>query len=146
MKNTIKVYGVKQGREIKHIPRKRLGDLLEQLKDGDIELTIKRRGKRSNPQNRYYWSCIVEEIRIEFTNRGIYMDSEQVHEFLKAHFNKQYIHDEQGEVIGEYGGSTTQMNKEQMSDYIERIIQWCAEKLEITISPPGTQTQLFQAA
>lgn len=109
----------------------------------DVEILIKDRGKRTSQTNRYYWGVLVEEIRIELHRRGNQMDGEQVHEFLKFHFNKKYIHDEHGEVLTEYGGSTADMNQEEMSEYMEKIIRWAAEKLQITIGAPGEQTDLF---
>lgn len=112
----------------------------------EIELTIKKRGKRTNQANRYYRGVIVMEIVHDFKSRGIQMDAEQVHEFLKLHFNKKYIHSDDGEVIGEYGGSTADMSKPEFNEYLDSIIQWCAEKLSLIIPPPNTQTELFNTA
>jgi hypothetical protein len=119
---------------------------LKDFPDCDVELIIKKRGKRSNPQNSYYWSVIVHEIKVALKEMGTRMDNEQVHEFLKFHFNKQYIHNEHGEVITEYGGSTTGMNKEEFSEYINSIMEWASEKLGIAISPAGSQTSFFDKA
>lgn len=122
--------------------RKRLADELKRFAACDVSLEIKKRGKRSTAANNYYWACLVAPIQAEFQRRGIDMDDEQVHTFLKLHFNKKYIWDANGEVIGEYGGSTAEMNAEEMSDYMERITVWCAEKLNLVIEPPATQTQM----
>lgn len=123
--------------------RKRLEQDLKDFKNCDVNVIIKKKGKRSLPQLRYYFGVIVHEIQTEFRRRGIRMDAEQVHEFLKLHFNKQYVHNEFGEVIAEYGGSTTEFNKEQMMEYIDRIIIWCAEKLSITIPEANKQAEMF---
>jgi hypothetical protein len=140
----IEVHGYIEKGELKILGRTRMEAAIKEAKDCDVVVVIKKRGKRSQPQNNFYWGVIIQEIRAEFKNRGIKMDNEEVHEFLKLHFNKQYIHDEHGEVIGEYGGSTATMSKEEMMEYLDRIILWCAEKLSLAISEPNTQTELFQ--
>jgi hypothetical protein len=130
-----------------HISNRRLLEAeLATQKDMDVTILIKKRGKRSLPQNAYYWSTIVPEVRIALREKGARLDMEQTHEFLKFHFNKQYIHGEGGEVISEYGGSTTSLNKTEFSEYIERIMIWSAEKLQLAISPAGTQTSFFDKA
>ena len=123
--------------------RKRMAQELKEMPDCDIEYIIKKRGKRSLPSNNYYWGVMIPEIRLELRNRGERMNNDDVHEFLKYHFNKKYIRGEEGEVIGEYGGSTAEMNQDEFGEYLERIIQWCGEKLQLVISPPNTQTQMF---
>jgi hypothetical protein len=125
--------------------RKRFKAELKGAKNQDVEIIVKTKGKRSNPTNNYYWGVLIEEIRIELKRRGTIADPETIHAFLKQKFNPQRtVIDATGEVI-EIGGSTTEMNQEEMGEYLERIIQWCAESLEIHISPPNTQTQLFAA-
>lgn len=122
--------------------RKRLKADIKSFQPCDIELTIKKRGKRSNKQNNYYWNTVVKEIHINFLERGERMTEEQVHEFLKLHFNPIYIKDEHGEVLAELPGSTTEFNKDEMTDYIFRIMEWASKKLGLVISEPNTQTQL----
>ena len=118
---------------------------MSEAKDMDVQIIVKKKGKRSLPQNAYYHGVVIPEIRHALRERGNRLDPEQVHEFLKFHFNKQYIHGEGGEVISEYGGSTTQLNKTEFSEYVERIVEWASEKLQLYIPPPNTQAQMFAA-
>lgn len=141
----VATYGWIDEKGILHLyGRKRLDAELKKFKPCDVVVTIKKKGKRTTQANNYYRCCIVKELQLNFRERGIDMDDEQVHEFLKLHFNKQYIHDDNGQVIGEYGGSTAEMNKDEISDYMERIIIWCGDKLGLVIEPPNTQTKMFE--
>lgn len=122
--------------------RRRMDQDIKLSEDCDVEITIKGRGKRSNRQNAYYWGCIIPEIKDAFRHRGVRMDGEQMHEFLKLHFNKQYVYGEGGEVLFEYGGSTADLAKDEFAEYLEKIIQWCAEKLDLVIPAASTHYEM----
>ena len=122
--------------------RKRLQADLTRLADCSVELTIKKKNRRSTPQNNFYWGVIIKEIQIELKRLGNDFTPEEVHELLKEMFNPIEIIGPGGEVIGKKGGSTTKMNKEDMSVYWDKIILWAAEFLCITIPLPSTDLQL----
>ena len=122
--------------------RKRMQEELRQIKPCDVELTIKKRGKRSLPQNNFYWAVVVKEIQVAFNERGVYMNDEEVHTFLKLHFNPVFMRGEEDEAI-QLPGSTAELNKDGFSEYIERIAEWAAKKLDLVLPEPNTQTQLF---
>ena len=113
------------------------------LKDGLYELTLKKKARRSNQQNRYYWGVIIFEINHRLKQLGNDFDSETVHEFLKDKFNKMGIIGEGGELIGTVGGSTAKLNKEDFGIYIDKIIDWAKQFLDITIPLPGEQSVMF---
>jgi hypothetical protein len=116
--------------------RKRMAQELSNLKDGPVEIEIKRKSRRSNPQNRYYWGVVIAEIRLSLLELGNRFEPETVHEFLKGKFNPVSVVDIDGVVIAELPGSTTKMNKEQFGEYIDMIIEWAAEFLQIAIPLP----------
>jgi len=122
--------------------RKRLQAELIRFADCSIELTIKKKNQRSTQMNRYYHGVIVKEIQMELKNLGNDFTPEEVHELLKEMFNPIEIIGPGGEVIGKKGGSTTKMNKEEMSIYWDKIILWAAEFLSLHIPPPCTDLQL----
>lgn len=118
---------------------------LQAFPDCDVTIIVKKKGKRSSPQNRYYWGIVVEEIKQELFRRGNRFDAEDIHEWLKLKFNpSKVVIEYTGEVL-EIGGSTTEMNKEEFMNYIEKIREWAAMNLEITIPDPGQQTEMFAA-
>ena len=139
----IETFGyIKEGR-LKIVHEKRFKEDLRQAKDCDVQIIIKKRGKRSLPQNAYYHGVIVEEIRHRLKELGNTFDHDTVHEFLKQKFHSEKIViPATGELI-EVGQTTTKMNKDEFGSYIDRIIQWAAETLEIHIPEPGQQTDMF---
>ena len=121
--------------------RKRLEQDLLQFKGCTVELTIKKKNHRSTQQNRYYFGVVVKEIEIRMKQLGNDVTQELVHEFLKDRFNKKHLIGEGGEIIDSIGGSTTELNKEEFMVYIDKIIEWAASVLSITIPLPNEKLQ-----
>lgn len=123
--------------------RKPVAVLFQSLKDGKYLLEISGADKRSNPQNRYYWGLVVPLIQKGIKDLGTELTKEETHEFLKARFNTEEIHvvdKKTGELLYEsIPKSTTRLNKEDFSKYIEQIQRWAAEFLSIVIPDPGVQ-------
>jgi hypothetical protein len=140
----IEAYGHVKDGVLSITGKSRLNEDLKSLDDAEVIIIIKKRGKRSHPQNRYYWGVVVQEIRLEFRKRGIRATSEEVHEALKLKFNSVKTYDENtGEMLLELGGTTTEMNKSEFCEYLEKVIEWCNNSLDIYIPEAGSQTALF---
>ncbi|WP_315823045.1 hypothetical protein [Paraflavitalea speifideaquila] len=119
--------------------RKRLDQYCLDNKGKEIKVKFERKAKtRSLPQNNYYWGVVVVEVRLGLLNIGYDMTTEEVHEFLKGNFNKQQLVNSDG-VVMEFGGSTTEMTTVQMMEYVDKIAQWAAEYLSITIPLPDQE-------
>ena len=138
----LELYGQIVSGKLEIYNRAEMAQGVKEFPDCDVQITIKKRGKRSLPANKYYWGCIIPEIRNNFKERGIRMSVQDIHEFLKLHFNKQYLLGEGGEMLGEYAGATSEMNQDEFSFYIESIKEWCSEKLGLYIPEPSKQTIL----
>lgn len=104
----------------------------------EIELTIrKKRKRRSDPQNRYYFGVVVEMVRIGLKDMtGEIFNSDEAHDFLKMRFLKRPLADTNGEQIGEKVLSTTKLDTIEFSEYIEQCCAFAAEYLGISIPPP----------
>lgn len=119
--------------------RKPVTVLFQSLKDGKYLLEISGADKRSNPQNRYYWGLVVPLIQKGIKDLGTELTKEETHEFLKARFNlSDLVNKQTGEAIS-IPVSTTRLNKEQFSEYIEKIQRFASEFLSITIPDPSVQ-------
>lgn len=119
-------------------------ELLQDLRsfEGDtVEVIIRKSGRRSNQQNRYYWSAVVPIIRAELRNQGVSMTAEQTHDLLKYRFLKIEYCTADGVLI-ESIGSTTKLSKEEFNNYIEEVRQWAAEFLSVQIPEPNEQTTI----
>jgi hypothetical protein len=94
----------------------------------------KRGSKRSLPQNRYYHGVVVQMVMMGLREIGYSLSHDETHFFLKQKFNPVQLAGNGGLLI-EVPGTTTQLNKVEFSEYIERIAQFAAEYLNVEIPP-----------
>lgn len=85
------------------------------VEDGEYYFTLKPTGVRSANQNNYYWR-IVQLLGDElgYTNQ-------EMHLTIKNHFNIE---------------STKDLERKEFSDFIERLVRWCAIELNVVIPDP----------
>jgi hypothetical protein len=107
-----------------------------------VEVTRKR-SKRSDNQNRYYWSGVIPMVRLGLKDLGYKLSIEDTHLFLRNKFLLEEMVNGDGELIGSRVKSTTELNKMQFGDYISEIQQFSAEYLGVVIPDPETQTTLI---
>lgn len=113
-----------------------------ELSDGQYELTIKKKGRRSIPLNNYYWGCVVEYQQEGFQNIGYDWSKEQVHEFNKAEFNYiEIVNPATGEVK-RAPRTTTDLTNTEFLEFLERIKQFSAEWLNTYIPDPNQQAEI----
>lgn len=140
----VDTYGFIKDGVLKILNRHRFDAEIKSLPDCEVEIIVKKKGKRSSQSNRYYFGVVVREIRERFKELGHRVDSETVHEFLKQKFNaEKVVIPETAEVI-EIGKTTTEMNKDEFFEYVEQIRQWASAVLEIYIPDPNTQAKIFE--
>ena len=130
---TIETFGKIEGGKLTLHNRKRFEQDLSECKDCEIILTVKKRGRRTSAQNRYLFGIVYTECKIRFQELGYRKTVDEVHIFFKRLFLPENILDQHGTVIGQWEGSTTELNKTEFSEYIERIREWAADNLEINI-------------
>jgi hypothetical protein len=114
---------------------------IKSFPDGDVVITVRSKGKRSNEQNRYYWGVVVKEIYFRLKELGNDVTEDMVHDYLKTRFNKVNVSTQYGEAL-EMPQSTTELNKEEFNNYLEMIKMWAADTLEINIPDPGEQAEI----
>ena len=94
----------------------------------------KQRNTRSNMQNNYYWSCIVQGLAEEL---GYFPD--EMHDVLRAKFLSEYemisINDNQ--IALNKIGSTTALNTKAFEVYTEQIRVWAITDLGIRLMLPN---------
>lgn len=141
---------VTESGEIK-LPGKKMRKELKQLSGHSIEVKVRRKRKRrSNNQNAYYWGCIIQDItfaiREEDPETG--WTPEMVHEVLKARFLpgvrqwREYVNEETGESIRE-PLTTTRLTTVEEELYFDHCRKFAAEFFGIAISLPNEQTELL---
>jgi hypothetical protein len=119
--------------------RKSLANFFKSLNDGKYLITAKNIKKRTLPQNAYYWSCVVPMVAEGLRNLGWddIHDDMDAHEFLKDEFLKRRIVNHQTGEVKEMPGSTATLFTIGFNDYIEKVIKFGAEELNIQIPYPN---------
>lgn len=119
-------------------------DTIACLRDGDYYLEVKeKKKKRSVSQNKYMWAVVNQMVWRRLIELGHDVDLEETHDFLKATFNyKEIINENTGEVFKIPKG-TSELSTEEFSEYIERVIRFGAEVLDIQIPLPNEQMEMF---
>jgi len=114
---------------------------LKALSGSLIQIVVSKAGKRSTPQNRYYWGAVLPIIREALKDLGMQLSTEQVHDMMKFKFLLVEYVTSDGDVIKSIG-SSKHLTKEQFNEYIESIKQWASEYLNVYIPDPNEQTQI----
>jgi len=121
--------------------RELLSDVIKSLEGKDIIITIeKRRKKRSNPQNSYYFGVVIPLMKHGFYNSlGEHVGTDEIHTFLKNRFLfKEIVNENNAEII-KMPQSTTELTTIQFEEYLDKIREFGLEFLNITIPLPNQE-------
>jgi len=131
------------------INRERFVKELVEYANKEIVLTIeKKTNGRTARQNRYLFGVVYPLLLQGLIGVGydlVSTDIELAHEFAKQRFldkvkiGKKNIETPEGEIIT-LPPSTTRLTTEQFTQYWERIAQFAAEYLSVTIPPPQNES------
>lgn len=118
--------------------KQRLWAVLKRL-DGEWRITIvKHRKRRSDPQNRFYWSVPVRYFAEFLRAQGDTYTDHDAHEVMKAKFLRYSITDKKtGELIGESCRSTADLNTAEFTEYLEKCVAWLADMFGIICPMPN---------
>lgn len=118
--------------------RRAFDQQIAQMREGwQLEVYVtRRRATRSLQQNAFYWGVVMQLLS---DHTGYTPD--EMHEVCKAKFIPRHlaVSKGNGEIVGEFvlGGSTRSLNKNEFSEYVERVRQWAAEDLDVYIPDPN---------
>lgn len=107
------------------------------------EISIKKRHRvRTNPQNAWYWACIVPALVHGIGEQwGDVVTGEQAHEMLKARFltvDVRRVDEQSGEVRALcYVRSTAKLDTAEFCTYCEQCRDFVAEWFGIVVPDPG---------
>lgn len=102
--------------------RKQLSEDLKRFEGKDVEITFERkRSKRSDNQNRYWWACM------EILGKELGYRKDEMHEICKFMFLKAEKVDEKTGEVFQYLRSSTELNKMEFADMTSNLIQWASE-------------------
>jgi hypothetical protein len=114
------------------------------LADGTYNAKFYSRSARSIPQLNYYWVCMDLMLdglhEIGYNNLST---KEDVHELMKHMFlRRPIVNEKTGEIIGEITRSTAELTKDEMTNYLTQIDQFCIEYLGFSLPQPNQQLSL----
>lgn len=104
---------------------KKLNEAFKSFEGKDVVVTVEnKKSKRSEQQNKYYWSCIVQdEIDCIKKEWGEIWSKDDMHAFNKVYFfGEEKVNKETGEIIKVPKSSIT--TKDNFSEAIEKIKQF----------------------
>jgi len=127
--------------------RKTLTDAIQAFEGKEVLITIERkRSKRSNEQNRYYWGLVIPLIQDRLNELGHRYTKDQTHENLKM-WMADYAPDvmlteitlpDTGQTLTSVK-STTELTTSGFMEYKAAIQQWAVEMLGLDIPDPEEQ-------
>ncbi len=118
--------------------RKMFGGWVKSLR-GPHKVSIRKcRPNRTLSQNAWYWACVLPAVVGGLEECwGEKMELEDAHAWLKAKFNSATIVNRTtGEVVDHRPKSTASLDVAEFSEFIERVIKFAGESLQVTIPPP----------
>jgi len=141
----LEFYGSVSDEGVLTVPQKFNTDVGRLFKGRDVIVTVQRKRKmRSLDQNAYYWAVIVPHICDAMNDAGELVTRQEVHEFLKFRFLRvQKIDEDAGEIIYEYGRSTSSLKTYEFCLYIDNCIMFGSEYLGITIPLPNEVLETY---
>jgi hypothetical protein len=93
--------------------------------------------KRSLNQNAYYHGVVVPLVKDGLFDVGYKLSNEQTHEYLKEQFLRVEIVNEQSGEVKSINRSTAELRTVEFNEYIDDIIEWASEYLNIVIPLPN---------
>ena len=121
------------------VHRKRMTEDIKQFEGKNVIITLTRKKKkRSNPQNKYYWGVVVPVVKQGLRDAGYpIMGIDKVHDYLKLEFLRDLlVNEDTGEVITVIK-STTELSTSEFMDFLAQVQQWATEFLNIYIPDPN---------
>jgi imidazole glycerol phosphate synthase subunit HisF len=121
--------------------RKAITDAIKSFEGQNIIISIeKRKKKRSNNQNAFYFGIVITIIQDAFKDAwGEYYSATEVHEALKAKYCfKEQVNENTGEIL-QIPSSTTNLSTIEWEEYIEKIRAFAFEWFNVTIPMPNEQ-------
>lgn len=108
---------------------------IEQYEGKEVIFTIEKfdATRTTAYQYRYYYSAIVEPLRTLLKDRGYDLGKDEADIFLKSHLLRDVTVDPLDGTELVILGRKTKLSKDEMKEYIEKCIRFCAEEFELII-------------
>ncbi len=143
-------YGKVSESEETTLPKRIRKEVGKMFAGKQIEVVFRRKKKHRTPsQNAYYWAVVIPLILEEFVNLGNDLQVgnkehiELVHDMLKGMFlEAKEVVDADGVAI-KLPPTTKDLTTVQFMEYLEKVCQFAAERLQLVIPEPETQGEFW---
>jgi hypothetical protein len=128
--------------------KKLIRQAFEILKDGRYQVTIESKNNRSNDQNAYLHGVVIPLVFEGLRDAGFddVRDKEDAKLVIKTIFLTRKIHSpENGDTIPIIR-KTSELTTIEMMQFIDDVIKWAAEYLNVQIPLPNEQIEIFKPA
>lgn len=117
--------------------RKQLKEDLKEFKGVNVTVTIaKTKKNRSLEQNKWLWACMT--LLAEHTGYS----KDEMLAIVKYKFLKATKADEKTGEVFEYLKGTSELTTTEFSTFMQELIQWSAESLQVVLPIPNEQMQM----
>lgn len=144
MTHRVEAFGKIEDGVVRIYNERRFKNELGDLPNGTVVVMVQKKGRPSTSQRGYYRACVLPEITRKARECGNELTDEQWHEFFKLEFNGVDVFDNEGTKIGRIGQSTEGLSKLLYAEFLDSVMQFAAENMDLAIPPPNTQAKLFQ--
>jgi len=125
---------IKNGKLLIRDQQKMTADV-SMMKDGQIEILIKRRyNRRSDGFNKYYWAVVVPRIQsgLRDLTSDLY-DKDEVHEYLKGKFNMKLIINKDSGESDQIPVSTSKLDIKEFGEYVDKCKAFALDFLNVDV-------------
>jgi hypothetical protein len=119
--------------------RNSIAKAINEFNGKEVTITIENKiKKRTTPQNRYYWGCMLPILKAAiYETWGEVKSIEEIHNWAKVQFNYvEKINESTGEII-KLAKSTTENNTTEQEIYHEEIRRFAKEWFGVEIPLPN---------
>lgn len=126
------------------VNRSLIAKTIKHFEGAEITLTIEKKySKRSNQQNAFYWGVLIPIISELFQDcTGTFFSEQETHEALKSNCNYKEIVSEKTGEFTRIPISTTELNKIEFSEYIEKVEHFVFDYFSVILPKPNEQLNL----
>lgn len=121
----------------------KLNEFIRTAKSGRYFAKFQHISRRTLPQNAYLHGVLIPEFTNALRSVGYRVPEGYEKEIFKETFLKVNLESEVNGQMISYTKHTADLTKEEMSDLIDEVIQFCAENMNYSIPYPNEQLSAF---
>lgn len=114
--------------------------ILKSFEGKSVIITIERASSKRSIEQNSYLHLLFDMFKNGLNEHGHDFTSQRVKDLCKRKFlETDEIDIRTGEVIGQRIKDTSELNKLEMAEFIDKVIWWAADFFHIVLPPPSTQ-------